>query len=102
MSFLVHDKDVFNKCNKIKTKIKICGNEINTSFYGNKIPEDNEYCAYLSVILLDSIFINADKECFSQIFLEECKYTIKKKNIMNTINEALKLDDSHDNKFDED
>ena len=35
----------------IKPKIKMCNNRINTSFYGNKIPEDNEYCACLSVIL---------------------------------------------------
>ena len=26
------------------------------------IPEDNEYCACLFVILLDSIFVNSDKE----------------------------------------
>ena len=32
----------------IKPKIKMCNN---TSFYGNKIPKDNEYCACLSVIL---------------------------------------------------
>ena len=37
----------------IKTKIKIY-NDI--KFQQNKIPKDNEYCACLSVILLDSIF----------------------------------------------
>ena len=29
-------------------------------------------------MLLDSILVNLDKEYYSQIFLEECKYMIKK------------------------
>ena len=49
-----------------------------TNFQHNKIPEDNEYCSCLSVILLDSIFVNLYKEYYPQILLEECKYAIKK------------------------
>ena len=45
----------------------------------NKIPKDNEFCGCLSEILLDSIFVNSDKECYPQIFLEEFKYVIKNK-----------------------
>ena len=33
----------------------------------------------MSVILLDSIFVNADKDYYPQILLEECKYAIKNK-----------------------
>ena len=33
----------------------------------------------LSVILLDAIFVNSDKEYYPQIPLEECKYAIKNK-----------------------
>ena len=69
----------------IKTKIKFFNNRVYTNFRHNKIPKDNEYCACLSVTLLDSIFINSDEEYYSQILLEECKYSIKK--IVNTINE---------------
>ena len=46
----------------IKTKIKIYNNRVYTNFQHNKIPKDNEYCACLPVILLDSIFVNSDKE----------------------------------------
>ena len=86
----------------IKTKIKIY-NDVYTNFQYNKIPKDNEYCICLSAILLDSIFVNSDKEYYPQIFLEECKYAIKKKKIMNTINEELELSESDDefDKFDE-
>ena len=43
----------------IKTKIKIYSNKINANFHDNKIPEDNECCACLSIILLISI-VNID------------------------------------------
>ena len=64
----------------IKTKIKICNDKMYTNFQHNKIPKDDEYCACLSVILLDSIFVNSDKDYYLQTFLEECKYAIKIKN----------------------
>ena len=66
----------------IKTQIKFCNNRVYTNFQHNKILKDNEYCACLSVILLDYIFVNLNKECYPQMFLKECKYGIKnKKNI---------------------
>ena len=80
----------------IKTKIKIYNNRVYTNFQHNKIPKDNEYFACLSVILLDSIFVNSDKEYYLQILLEECKYAIKNKKIVNTINEDLELSESDD------
>ena len=69
------------------------------------MPEDNEYCAGLSVILLDSVVI-VDKKYYSQIFLKECKYGVKKKKIINSNNEKLNLnesddDESEDNKSNE-
>ena len=88
INLLVHDKELLKKYNEtwdkisnlskiefnsepvhndkcIKTKMKICNNRINTNLHGNKTPENNEYCTCLSVILLDSIFVNADKKCYS-------------------------------------
>ena len=85
----------------IKTKIKIYNNKINTHFQGNEVPKDNEYCTYLFVILLDSVVKTDNYYYYPQIFLEESKYAIKKKKIMNTINEKLKLNESDDDKFDE-
>ena len=45
----------------IKTKIKTYSDKLYTNFQKNKIPKDNEYCTSLSVILLDSIFVNSNK-----------------------------------------
>ena len=78
----------------IKTRVKIYNDRVYTNFQHNKIPKDNEYCARLSVILLDSIFVNSNKEYYPQIFLEECKYATWDRKIINTINEDLELSKS--------
>ena len=80
----------------IKTKIKIYNDKVYTNFQHSKMPKDNEYCACLSVILLDSIFINSNKGYYPQIFLEECKYAIKDRKIINRIKEVLKLNEPDD------
>ena len=80
----------------IETEIKIYNNRVYTNFQYYKIPKDNEYCTFLSVILLDYNFVNLDKKYYPQIFLEECKYAIKKEKIINTINEELELSESDD------
>ena len=79
----------------IKTRIKIYNNRVYTNFQYNEIPKDNEYYTFLSVILLDS-FVKAGNDHYPQIFLEECKYAIKKKKIIKTINEELELGQSDD------
>ena len=45
--------------------------KVYTNFQHNKTPKDNEYRACLSVILIDSIFVNSSKQYYPQIFLEE-------------------------------
>ena len=73
----------------IKITIKIFNSRVYTNFQHNNIPKDNEYCACLSVILLDSIFLNLNKEYYLQIFLEEFKSAIKARKRVYTINEEL-------------
>ena len=80
----------------IKTRIKMYNDRVYTNFQHNKIPKGNEYCVCSSVIWLDSIFVNSNKEYYPQIFLEECKYAIKDRKIINTINEDLKSNESDD------
>ena len=85
----------------IKTKIKIYNDRVYTNFQHNKIPKENESCTCLSVILLDSNFVNSDKEYYPQILLEECKYAIKDKKIINTTNEDWELSKSDNESDDE-
>ena len=67
----------------------------------SKIPKDDKCCAWLSLILIDSIVFSADKKCYPQIFLEECKHAVKKTKIINIIDEELDLNESDDDGFDE-
>ena len=69
--------------------------EINTNFYGNKIAEDGACCPCLSS------FVKVGKKYYPQIRLEQCKYAVKKKNVINAINKELNLDESDDDEPDE-
>ena len=54
----------------IKTRIKNFNDRVyKINLQHNKILEDNKYCACLSVILLDSIFVNSNKEYYPQIYV---------------------------------
>ena len=91
----INSEQVYND-KYIKTKIKIYNDRVYTNFQHNKIHNANEYFPCLSVILLDCIFVNLDKDYYLQIFLEECKNLIKNNKIINTINEELELSESDD------
>ena len=77
----------------IKTKIKLCGNKVNTNFQGKKLPKENASYKCLSLIMLDSA-IRVNKEYYPQTLLDECKYVIKKKKMENLINDDLDLSSS--------
>ena len=77
----------------IKNKINLYNGKLNTNFHGNKIPDEDECYACISVLLLDSV-VKVGKKCYPQIVLEECKYAVKNKNIINAINEEPNLDES--------
>ena len=46
--------------------------------------------------MLDSILVNSNKEYYPQIFLEECKFAVKDRKIINTITEDLELNEFDD------
>ena len=54
--------------------------KISTNFYDNKTSKERLQCISLSVILIYSVF-RTDKRYYPQTFSEECKYTVKEKNI---------------------
>ena len=59
----------------IKTKIKLYGDKVNTSFQGKKVPKENASYKCLSLIMLDSD-IRVNKK-YTQTLLEEYKYERK-------------------------
>ena len=70
---------VYNK-KYLKARIKSYNAKINTNFHNNKISKEGFQCICLSVILIDSVF-RTGNNYYLQVFLEECKYIVKEKNI---------------------
>ena len=61
----------------LKNKIKFHVDEV-TDFYDKKIPKVDYNHTCLAVISLDSA-LKKDDNYYRQVFLKECKYTLRKK-----------------------
>ena len=64
---------------------------IKTNFLGNGVPKENIYYTCIAFITIDSI-MRMDKKYFPQVYLEECKYKIKKIEMPRFINTELDSD----------
>ena len=101
MSFVTDDKEIYKKYNEIWevvrkplklkffvspvrddkyiiAKLKIFKNINMTTFTNNNIPEENTHYTCISAIDIDSV-LKIDKKSFPQVYLEQCKYKIKKR-----------------------
>ena len=115
MSFMINDK-VWDKYDKIwnvikdkvgiifhsepvyeykylRTKVREFDGAIKTNFLGNGVPKENMYYTCIACITIDSI-MRMDKKYFPQVYLEECKYKVKKIQISRFIKAELKSDSS--------
>ena len=64
---------------------------IKTNFIGNKIPKENVYYACIAFITIDSV-MKMEKKKNPQVYLEECKYKIKKTKTSKFTNTELESD----------
>ena len=102
MNIVFDSEPVYGDNDKyIKTKIKLYGDKLNTNFQGKKLPKEDASYKCLSLIVLNSV-IRVNKKYYPQTILEECKYEIKKKKIVNLIDEDLdpSSSDQSDNESD--
>ena len=114
MSFLIKDNEVQDKYDEIwyviedklgiefhseavyeykylKAKVKEFDVVIKTNFLGNDIPKENMHYTCIACITIDSV-LTIDKKNHPQVYLEECKYRIKKTQMSKFINTELKSD----------
>ena len=91
----VHDKKY------LKTKVKEYDGAIKTNFLGNDVPNENMHYTCIACITIDSV-MNMDKKNYPQVYLEECKYKIKKIQMSRFINVELDLDSDNELKYDND
>ena len=113
MSFLIKDDEVGEKYEQIwdviknklkikfdskpvyeyrylKSKVREYDGVIRTNFLGNDIPKENIHYTCIACITIDSI-MKMNKKYFLQVYLEECKYKMKKIQMPRFINAELKV-----------
>ena len=79
----------------MKAEVREFDGVIKTNFLGNDIPKENMYYACISCITIDSV-MKIDKKYHPQVYLEECKYRVKKIEMSRFINTELKSDSELD------
>ena len=116
MSFLIKDDAVQEKYDKIldainnklgikfhsepvyeykylKAKVREFNGVIKTNFLGNDMPKENMYYTCIACITIDSV-LKIDKKNHPQVYLEECKYRVKKTRMSRFINTDSESSDS--------
>ena len=109
MSFLIEDEDVYLKYTEIwkgvklgvklhsqpiyydkyiKTKVKTFNRMINIPFSDNEIPKERNHYICIAAICVDSV-LKTDKKNYPQVYLEQCKCKIKKRELVNFIDDDL-------------
>ena len=63
---------------------------INTFFSGNQIPKERNHYICIAAICIDSV-LRVDKKNYPQVYLEQCKYKIKKRKPVNFIDAEVDL-----------
>ena len=95
-----HSEPVYDK-KYLKTKVREYDGVIKTNFLGNDVPNENMHYTCIACITIDSV-MNMDKKNYPQVYLEECKYKIKKIQMSRFINVELDLDSDNELKYDND
>ena len=80
----------------LKAKVRICS-KIKTNFLGNGVPKENIDYTCIVYITIDSV-MRTDKKNHPQVYLEECKYRVKKIQMSRFINTELKSNSESDSK----
>ena len=113
MSFKIEGEDVYLKYNEIwnkvisilnlkfhsqpiyedkylKTKVKTFNNTINILLSGDEISKERIHYVCISAVCIDSV-LRRDKKNYPQIYLEQCKYKIKKRQLVSFIDNEVNL-----------
>ena len=80
---------------QIKAKVREFDGKIKTKFLGDEIPKENIHYTCIACITIDSI-MKMDKNNYPQVYLEECKYKVKKIQMSRFIDTELESDSDSD------
>ena len=83
----------------LKTKVREYDGPIKTNFLRKDVPKGNMHQTCIACITIDSV-MRMDKKNYPQVYLEECKYKIRKIQMSRLINTELDLDSDSDSESD--
>ena len=118
MSFMTEDNEVYSKYSEIwgkikkllgvqfstnpirdekylTTKVKIFHGVNKTTFTDDKIPKEKNHYVCIAAINIDSV-IKIDKTVYPQVYLEQCKYKLKKIKPVDFIGNEVELSSESD------
>ena len=72
----------------IKAKVREFNGVIKTNFLGDEIPKEDMHYTCIACITIDSV-MRMEKKNYPQVYLEECKYKMKKTKMTKFINTEL-------------
>ena len=78
-----------------KTKVKTYNNSINTLFSGDEIPQERIHYVFISAICIDSV-LRRDKKNYPEVYLEQCKYKIKKRELVRFTDDEVDLSSDYE------
>ena len=79
----------------IKIKVKTFSDIVKTLFDGDKIPEERIGYACIACISIDSV-LKGDKNSYPQVYLEQCKYKVRKREMKSFIDYEIDLDSDYE------
>ena len=92
---IIFDSEPVYEYKYLKAKVKEYDCMIKTNFLNNSMPKENMHYTCIACITIDSV-MKMDKKYFLQVYLEECKYKIKKIQMSRFINAELDSDSDSD------
>ena len=125
MSFVTDDEEVYEKYKeiwevvrkilKVKftvgpvpddkcliAKLKIFNRTNRTTFTNNSIPIERTSYNCIPAIDIDSVLRTDNKRAYPQAYLEQCKYKLRKRKIVNFIDDEIIDEDSENDSYDSD
>ena len=79
----------------LKPKVREFDGDIKTDFLGNGLPKENVRYTCIACMTIDSV-LRMNKKNYPQVYLEECRYKIKKIHTSRFINIELETDSDPD------
>ena len=89
-----HSNPVYDE-KYIKAKVKKFKGVVNINILGNEVPKEAMHYTSIPCINIDSV-LKMDIKSYPQVYLEECKYKIKKTEMPEFIDVELELDSCSD------